>query len=193
MFLIRLIYLKDFKKFDESNSDNKEILYNLNEEKNISSNNQTVNQIKNISQQDKSEPKMIYDHNSNEINISNFIELIDLCNKKEIKLKYELENNINLVSFSQGLIEIAFNENLDKDFIKELSNKLYEWTKKRWIISLSKKDGAISKKQEKEIDKDKLFFEAKKSKIYKKVLEIFPDAELINIDLNEDKEDEWFQ
>ena len=67
---------------------------------------------------------------------------------------------------------------------------MYEWTKKRWIISLSKKDGAISKKQEKEIDKDKLFFEAKKSKIYKKVLEIFPDAELINIDLNEDKEDE---
>ena len=74
---------------------------------------------------------MIYDHISNEINISNFIELIDLCNKKkEIKLKYELENNINLVSFSQGLIEIAFNENLDKDFIKDLSNKLYEWTKK---------------------------------------------------------------
>ena len=191
MFLIRLIYLKDFKKFDESNSNNKEILYTLNEEKNISSNNQTVNQIKNISQQDKSEPKMIYDNNSNEIIISDFIELIDLCNKKkEIKLKYELENNINLVSFSQGLIEIAFNENLDKDFIKDLSNKLYEWTKKRWIISLSKKDGAISKKQEKEIDKDKLLFDAKKSKIYKKVLETFPDAELINIDLIEDKEDE---
>ena len=43
------------------------------------------------------------------------------------------------MSFEDGRIEIAFNENLDKDFIKELSNKLLEWTNIRWIISLSKK------------------------------------------------------
>ena len=127
---------------------------------------------------------------SNEIKISSFIDLIDLCNKKkEIKLKYELENNVNLVTFSEGRMEIAFNENLDKDFIKDLSNKLYNWTNKRWIISLSKKDGAISKKQEKQINKKKLFEDAKKSKVYKKVLETFPDAELINIEAYEDKDE----
>jgi len=185
MFLIRLMYLKDFKKVEESNSEKKEIFHNLNEEKNISSNNKTVNQIKNISQQDKSEPKVKSE------NISSFVELINLCNrKKEIKLKYELENNINLVTFSDGLIEIAFNESLDKDFIKDLSNKLYEWTNKRWIISLSKKEGSISKKQEEKLNKEKLFTDAKKSKVYKKVLETFSDAELINVDLNEDIKDE---
>ena len=127
---------------------------------------------------------------SNEIKISSFIDLIDLCNKKkEIKLKYELENNVNLVTFSEGRMEIAFNENLDKDFIKDLSNKLYNWTNKRWIISLSKKDGAISKKQEKQINKKKLFEDAKKSKVYKKVLETFPDAELINIETYKDKDE----
>ena len=89
-------------------------------------------------------------------------------------------------------MEIAFNENLDKDFIKDLSNKLYNWTNKRWIISLSKKDGAISKKQEKQINKKKLFEDAKKSKVYKKVLETFPDSELIDIEAYEDK-NEWFQ
>ena len=107
--------------------------------------------------------------------------------KKELKLKYELINNINLVSFSECRIEIGFNENLNKDFIKDLSNKLFEWTGKRWIISLSKKKGAISKKQETTINKNKIFDEAKKGEIYKKVLEIFPDAELIDIDLNRKK------
>ena len=109
--------------------------------------------------------------------------------KKEIKLKYELETNVNLVSFAEGRIDIGFNDNLDKDFIKELSGKLYYWTNKRWIISLSKKEGSISKKQEEKINKNQLFYNAKKSKIYKKVLEILPDAELIDVKLNGKKDD----
>ena len=191
MFLIRLMYLKDFKKIDLNDPVEKKVLLeSLSEEKKMSSNNKTVNQIKNIVQQNKSEPKMKSQNVSNEIKISSFIDLIDLCNKKkEIKLKYELENNVNLVTFSEGRMEIAFNENLDKDFIKDLSNKLYNWTNKRWIISLSKKDGAISKKQEEQINKKKLFEDAKKSKVYKKVLETFPDAELINIEAYEDKDE----
>ena len=192
MFLIRLMYLKDFKKTDfkdvliKKDTRDKE----SNEQK-ISSNIKTVDQIKNIFQQDKPTPKIKPQDVTNELIIGSFEDLIDLCNKKkEIKLKYELENNVNLVTFAVGRIEIAFNENLDKDFIKDLSNKLYEWTYKRWIISLSKKEGAISKKQEKQINKNKIFEDAKKSTIYKKVLETFSDAELIDVKLNEDRKDD---
>ena len=192
MFLIRLMYLKDFKKTDfkdvliKKDTRDKE----SNEQK-ISSNIKTVDQIKNIFQQDKPKPKIKSQDVTNELIIGSFEDLIDLCNKKkEIKLKYELENNVNLVTFAAGRIEIAFNENLDKDFIKDLSNKLYEWTYKRWIISLSKKEGAISKKQEKQINKNKIFEDAKKSTIYKKVLETFSDAELIDVKLNEDRKDD---
>jgi len=123
----------------------------------------------------------------NELKIDSFESLINLCTeRKEAKLKYELETNANLVSFSEGLIEISFNENLDKDFIKNLSNKLYEWTSKRWIISLSKNQGQISKKEKNKIDEKKIFDDVKKSEAYKKVIEAFPDAELINVELKED-------
>ena len=38
------------------------------------------------------------------------IRRIKICNdKKEIKLKYELENNVNLVKFENLRIEISFN------------------------------------------------------------------------------------
>jgi len=186
MFLIRLMYLKDFKKkeFEEVE------IKNINYEKKTSINTRTIDQIKNISQQDKPVPKVKTEETKGDLSLSSFDELISLCDKKkELKLKYELINNINLVSFSECRIEIGFNENLNKDFIKDLSNKLFDWTGKRWIISLSKKKGAISKKQEATINKNKLFDEAKKSKIYKKVLEIFPDAELTDIKLNEYKDD----
>ena len=40
---------------------------------------------------------------------------------KEIKMKYELEKNVNLVKFEKNIIEISFNENLDKNFVKEIA------------------------------------------------------------------------
>ena len=104
--------------------------------------------------------------------------------KKEIKLKHELETNINLVSFENKRIEISFNERLDKEFIKNLSSKLYEWTNDRWIISLSKETGEPSKKEKELILKKELFENIKKNEVYKKVLDIFPDAELIDIKKN---------
>ena len=80
--------------------------------------------------------------------INSFDDLLEVCSlKKEIKLKYELEKNVNLVSFEYQRIEISFNEDLDKDFIKDLSLKLYEWTSNRWIITLSKTKGQPSKKE----------------------------------------------
>ena len=186
MFLVRLMYLKDFK----DSVITKDKLDNTNNEKKTSASNKIVDQIKNIAQQDEIKPKIKSQETTSKLFINNFEELIELCiKKKEIKLKYELESNVNLVTFVEGRIEIAFNENLDKDFIKELSNKLYEWTNTRWIISLSKKKGLISKKQEEKINKDKIFDNVKKSKIYNTVLEILPDAELVEFKKNEHKDD----
>ena len=179
MFLIRLMYLKGFKIKEESSS---KIPSQISSEpiKKIEKTIGAVNQIKNVSQEDKVDPKLKINKKKSEIN--SFQELVNLCNqKKEIKLKYELETNINLVSFENGRIEIAFNENLDKDFIKELSNKLLEWTNTRWIISLSQKKGEISLKEKDKISQKEIFDEVKKSEIYKKVLEILPDAELIEV------------
>ena len=67
--------------------------------------------------------------------------------KKKLNLKYELEKNVNLVSFEKNRIEISFNDNLDKNFVKDLSLKLFEWTGERWIITFSKTKGEISIKE----------------------------------------------
>ena len=91
----------------------------------------------------KKEKHLIEDEKkSNKTTINSFSELISICTKKkEIGLKYELENNVNLISFKNNNIEISFNENLDKNFIKNITSKLFDWTGERWIILLSKRSG----------------------------------------------------
>ena len=182
MFLVRLIYLKGSKIKEDIN--NESLVSSIKKETvKIDKTVETVNQIKNVSQQDKIDPKLDLNKEKKEkTEISSFQELINLCNeRKEVKLKYELETNVNLVSFENFRMEISFNDNLDKDFIKELSHKLFEWTGNRWIITLSQKKGEISVKEKDQINQRQIFEEVKKSNIYKKVLEILPDAELIDV------------
>ena len=103
-----------------------------------------------------------------------------------MKLKYELENNVNLVSFSNTNIEISFNDKLNKSFIKDLSQKLYDWTKKRWLISFSKEKGKMSTKERKHTQKKKNITDYKSSSEYKNLMEVLPDIELIDIEKKDD-------
>ncbi len=199
MFLIRLLYLKYVKQNNilETNniniSDNKlndqDKLFTTTDDQNLNIKNKTISQIKNISQEEKTLPKTQLNEIKGKIEIKDFDDLINICNqKKEVKLKYELETNVNLVSFEDQRIEISFNENLDKDFVKDLSTKLFGWTNKRWIITLSKKNGTLTKKQVEKQNKQNLLGEAKKSTLYKKMIELFPDAELVDVEIK-DKND----
>ena len=114
--------------------------------------------------------------------ISSFQDLIDIANaEKEIELKYDLERNVKLVSFNKGKIDICFNEKLNKNFIKNLTEKLFLWTNERWIISLSKNTVAKSIYERNMDDKKKQLVEFKKSKIAKDIESAFPDAILTDI------------
>ena len=93
-----------------------------------------------------------------------------------------METNVNLVSFENKRIEISFSEDLDKEFIKILSTKLFEWTKERWIITLSKKVGKMSRKNIIKGNKKKILDDAKKTTTYKKILETFSDAQLVDVE-----------
>ena len=117
------------------------------------------------------------------------IDLISLCLKhKEMQLKYDLEKNVSLVKFSNGQMEFSFNENIDKNFIKNLSKKLFDWTGKRWIITLSKEKGQPTHQEIKLEKKQTQLEEAIKTNVYKKMLEAFSDAKLITVEENEEKE-----
>ncbi|MDC1002018.1 DNA polymerase III subunit gamma/tau [Candidatus Pelagibacter sp.] len=196
MFLIRLMHLSSIKlnkntDLEQSNDNLDNQTANKENEQKFEDNSRIINQIKNIAQEEKQKPEVKPEIKAIDKNfINSFDDLLNICTlKKEIKLKYELEKNVNLVKFERNRIEISFNDNLDKDFVKDLSSKLYEWTAERWIITFSKSKGEMSVKEKQKNKKDELISEIKNSEIYKKVMKKFPDAELIDVKLNEKKED----
>ncbi len=183
MFLRRLMYLIS----KNSNKDGiEEIEFSKPKVKNNVQSNlkiDSVDQIKNVSQEKEVKIENHLDVKvDKKRSIDSFSELLEICTQnKEVKLRYELEKNVNLVSFEKNRIEISFNDNLDKNFVKDLSLKLFEWTNERWIISFSKTKGEKSVKEQEQYKKIELIKKIKKSKIYELMIEKFPDVKLVDI------------
>tara|TARA_B100001094_G_C18174552_1_gene797119 strand:+ start:55 stop:1737 length:1683 start_codon:yes stop_codon:yes gene_type:complete len=199
MYIMQLVHLQKIedKKIlgDSAQSESQDLKNNLigkkikDEDLDSDLSNQVKNQLKNTDQV-KTNPKenLSPEASINEININNFRDLIDLANKeKEVELKFDLERNVKLVSFTKGKIDISFNENLNKNFIKNLTEKLLFWTGKRWIISLSKNTEAKSIYEKNSEQKLSKLMEFKNSDLAKQIEEAFPDADLI--DIKEDKDE----
>ena len=202
MLIIRLIHLKDMPSYDKiiDSASNEDFSINLdkkelkiqNHDENIKilkedkENMKSIkSQIKNITQTIPIESSLNIKNQKEEIQeeIKSFGDLINLSStKKEIQLKYDLENNVNLVKFSKGKIDISFNENLDKNFVRNLSEKLYQWTKSRWVITLTKQEGQKTFSELKSIRKKEILEKEKESEVYKKFENIFSDIELIEVD-----------
>ena len=189
MYIMQLVYLKNIdekedpiKKENNKNILDEKIVSKKIEDKTLETNisNQIKNQLKSTNQIKTSPVKSLI--KDAKIEITSFQDLIELANKeKEIELKYDLERNVKLVSFNKGTIDISFNEKLNKNFIKTLTEKLLLWTGERWIISLSKNTDAKSVYEKNIEDKSNKIDEFKKSKIAKAVQEVFPDAKLIDL------------
>tara|TARA_B100001093_G_scaffold520354_1_gene614983 strand:- start:4484 stop:6166 length:1683 start_codon:yes stop_codon:yes gene_type:complete len=193
MYIMQLTHLKNIEQEqmninlnnESSNNKNtneeKEEKNNLFKKNNITSSKDQLKNIDQVKEKIIKKPVLNIDE-KNKINLNNFQELIDLANiKKEAELKYDLERNVKLVSFRKGKIDISFNEKLNKNFIKNLTEKLILWTGERWLISLSKNDGAKTVYQKNLEEQDSKFIKAKNNDVTKKFISAFPDAELIKI------------
>jgi len=202
MLIVRLVHLKEMPSYEnilellkknnlnqEEENNNTTIDLNINKKKFINEENEVMktskDQIKNTTQ---TKPVLSFSNQkipAKDIDtkkVLSFEDLISLASiKKEIQLKYDLENNVNLIKFSEGKIDISFNENLDKNFVRNLSEKLLEWTGNRWVITLAKKTGRKTFSELRDIKRKELLDQEKKGEIYKKFKNIFSDIKLLEV------------
>ena len=198
MMVVRLIHLKDMPSYEgildsinKSNlkNDNDNVItekytkVDINEKNEINkiSKDQIKNTLQTKPELGSTNPKKLIEEKNLE-HISSFEDLIKLSSiKKEVELKHDLEKNVNLIKFSEGKIDIGFNENLGKNFVRNLSEKLLTWTGKRWVITLTKASGQKTFSERQSIMAEQLLEKEKKGEVCKKFKNIFPDGELIEI------------
>jgi len=193
MYLIQMIHIKGIEDCDNTTADFSKTISSrpITKKKQIEENSTELNptnpikdQLKNIEQVKTLTRKNLENEieTDKKFQVRSFTDLISLAEKnKEAELKYDLERNVKLINFANGKIDINFNENLNKNFIKNLSRSLFNWTGKRWIITLSKEEGSKTLYQKKIDEKEKFLNKEKESEIFKEMKNIFPDADLIDV------------
>tara|TARA_B100001245_G_scaffold207784_1_gene170412 strand:- start:796 stop:2484 length:1689 start_codon:yes stop_codon:yes gene_type:complete len=196
MLIFKLLHIKTLPNYEEllklgyentihSSEDSIPEEINISRTKNIQGKRTASDQIKNISQKKPEIEKKILSENNNQefySEIKNFEDLVKITSeKRDIQLKHDLVHNVSLINFSVGQIDISFNDRLNKNFIRNLSEKLYKWTGKRWIITLAKKVGDKTINEKIEIEKRNLIENFKKTDSYENFIKSFPDAKLIDI------------
>jgi len=199
MYIMQLIHIKNISQEEEvtikSNSNSESLLSKkiISTEASVPNDTEIKsiykNQLKNIGQI-KTNPIKIPDTGSETLKlleVKTFEELLRIVTKeKEVELKYDLERNVNLVSFTAGKINITFNEKLNKNFIKILTGRLLKWTGKRWIITLSKNQGEKTFYEKNLTDKKDKLEKEMSSDLVKDFVSIFPGAKLISVTEEDD-------
>jgi len=199
MYIMQLMHIKNIDQKPESTSN----LYSKKESiesKKISTPNNDEqddkkiksvykNQLKNTDQIKTNFEKKpeLQSEASNSLVLKTFEDLIKAVTRdKEVELKYDLERNVKLVSFTPGKMNITFNEKLNKNFIKTLTEKLLKWTGERWIISLSKEQGKETIYEKNFTNKKAKLAQEMNSEVVKDFLATFPDAKLIDVSEDND-------
>ena len=129
----------------------------------------SVQQEKIIEETSDTDPKSFED----------IIELVRL--KKNIRLQYDLENNVSLVSFEKGKIELNI-LNSDEKILFTLSSKLQEWTKEKWLVVSSSSEGQKTIKEVRDDDEFETRSLIKEHPIYTKASMEFDNVDIISIE-----------
>ena len=101
---------------------------------------------------------------------------------KEALLHAQIINNVHLISYSEGSIEIRLKDNRDPKILKNLSSTLENITKTKWLVTQSEEEGekTIVEKQNSELDKNKE--QIKSNPHFAEVFKLFPQAEITSIE-----------
>ena len=181
MAIIRMSYISDLPTPDE-------IIKKIEENKTESSekkspNSETNNNIKvvpTVSVKPVQQEKIIEENS--EFDPKGFEDIIELVRlNKNIRLQYDLENNVSLVSFEKGKIELNILNN-DEKILFNLSNKLQEWTNEKWLIVSSSAQGQKTIKEVRDDDKFELQSLIKEHPIYKKTIMEFDIVDITSIE-----------
>ncbi|MEM7290075.1 MAG: DNA polymerase III subunit gamma/tau [Pseudomonadota bacterium] len=120
--------------------------------------------------------------------VSTFEQLIFLVeDKRDLALKTAIKRHIRLVSFADGRIEMNLVENPSREFLPTLGKRLEEWTGKRWMLSVSKEEGAPTLAEIERKESEARLDDARSNPAVEAVLKQFPGSKIVDIRIRDEE------
>jgi DNA polymerase III subunit gamma/tau len=98
------------------------------------------------------------------------------ADRREAILHAHIRNNLHLVRFEVGRIEVRPTEHAPANLTNRMGELLTKWTGRRWIVSVSRQEGAKTLSQAAASEAEKVLNEAAAHPLVKAALETFPGA-----------------
>ncbi len=114
--------------------------------------------------------------------LSSFADVVALAGeRRDVKLKTELETYVRPVRFAPGRLEIALEPAAPRTLPNALMRRLEQWTGARWVVSVSDEAGDAPIAHQREAREQSLMREAQETASVQAVLEVFPGAKIVNV------------
>ncbi len=108
--------------------------------------------------------------------LESFLDVVRIADqKRDARLKVELESYVHLIAFEQGRIELRLHDRAPSDLAGRLMQRLKEWTGRQWIVSIN------AQEQGRETLRDARTAEVLAHPLVRKAFEVFPGAEIVAI------------
>ena len=119
------------------------------------------------------------------LSVNSFEELIALAaEKRDIAAKMALERDVRLVRCEDGQLEIALEASAPKTLVHDLQRKLTGWTGKRWIVVVSKEQGAPTMRAQADAQQAEIERGVQSDPLVQAVLNRFPGAKIVGVTQN---------
>ena len=119
------------------------------------------------------------------LSVGSFEELVALAaDKRDIAAKMALERDVRLVRYEDGQLEIALEASAPKTLVHDLQRKLTGWTGKRWIVVVSKEQGAPTMRAQAEAQQAEIERGVQNDPLVQAVLNRFPGAKVVAVTQN---------
>jgi DNA polymerase-3 subunit gamma/tau len=116
------------------------------------------------------------------LGITSFAALIALAGeKRDILMKTALERDVRLVRFEDGKLEIALEPSARNTLLTDLQRRLAEWTGRRWVVVVSREEGAPTVSSQAQAKKSELEQGVRADPLVQAVLARFPGAEIVGV------------
>ena len=114
--------------------------------------------------------------------IGSLAELVALAmQKRDLKLKFALENHVRPVAFEDGKLELALAPGGSPALLQELQTKLSNWTGKRWLVALSREEGEATLAEQAKSARESLMTDVRADPLVAAVLARFPGASVVDV------------